>query len=55
MKPVDVKSSKFIDFNKKNKKRDPKFKVVDRIRISKYKKIFVIGYNPSWSEEDFVI
>ena len=25
MKPVDVKSSKYINFNKKNVKEDPKF------------------------------
>ena len=25
------------------------------VRISKYKNIFAKGYNPNWSEEDFVI
>ena len=35
------------DFNKK----DPKFKVVDHARISKYKNIFAKGYAPNWSEE----
>ena len=35
------------DFNKK----DPKFKVVDHARISKYKNIFAKGFAPNWSEE----
>ena len=35
MKPVDVKSSSYIDFNKNNKE-GPKFKVGDHVRISKY-------------------
>ena len=34
MKPVDVKS-RFIDFDKKNNKEDPKFKIGDHVRISK--------------------
>ena len=34
---------------------DPKFKVGDNVRISKYKNIFAKGYTPNWSEEVFVI
>ena len=34
---------------------DPKFKVGDHVRISKYKNIFARGYTPNWSEEIFVI
>ena len=37
MKPIDIKSSTYIDFNKKNNKDDPKFEVGDHVRISKYK------------------
>ena len=40
MKTVDVKSSTHIDFDKNNSKEDPKFKVGDHVRISKYKNIF---------------
>ena len=40
MKPADVKPSIYIDFNKENKKEDPKFKVGDNVRISKYQNIF---------------
>ena len=35
--------------------RDPKFKVGDHVRISKYKNIFAEGYTPNWSEEIFVL
>ena len=55
MKPVDVKSSTYINFNKENNKDGPKFKVGDLVRISKYKNIFTKGYVPNWSEEVFVI
>ena len=36
-------------------KKDPKFKVGDQVRISKYKNIFSKGYTSNWSEEVFVI
>ena len=35
--------------------KDPKFKVGDPIRISKYKNNFAKGYTQSWSEELFII
>ena len=31
MKPVDVKSNTYIDFDKKNNKEDLKFKVDDQV------------------------
>ena len=34
---------------------DPKFKVGDNVRISKYKNIFAEGYPLNWSVEVFVI
>ena len=43
MKPVDVKSSKYIDFNKENKKENPKFKVCVVIKIFSQKVMFPIG------------
>ena len=55
MKPVDVKDNTYIYFEKKVDNKDPKFKVGDNIRISKYKNIFGKGYTPNWSEEIFVI
>ena len=34
----------------------PKFKVGDKVRISRYKrKIFVEGYTPNWTEEIFLV
>ena len=55
MKPVDVKDNTYIDFCKEVPLKDPKFKVGDHVRISKYKNIFAEGYTPSWSEKVFVI
>ena len=40
MKPVDVNSSTYIDFNKENNNEGPKFKVCDHARISEYNNIF---------------
>ena len=55
MKPVDVKPSMYIDFNKENNKESSKFKICDNLIISKYKNIFTKDYVPNWSEEAFVI
>ena len=48
MKPVDVNSIIYTDFDKKNNKEDPKCKVDDYVKILKYKNIFIKGYVPSW-------
>ena len=55
MKPADVKSSTYIDFDKNNNKVDPKFEVSDQVRILEYKNFFPKGYIPIYSEEVFVI
>ena len=55
MKPIDFKDNTYIDFGKEVNDHDPKFKVGDHVRISKYKKIFPKSYTPNWSEEVFVI
>ena len=55
MESVDVKDNNYIDFKKEVNDKDPKFKVGDHVRISKYKNIFAKGYTPNWSEEVFVI
>ena len=36
MKPIDVNSSTYIDFNRENNKEDLKFEVGGYVRISKY-------------------
>ena len=51
MKPTDVEDNTYINIDKEINDKDPKFKVSDRIRISKYKNIFAKGYTPNWSEE----
>ena len=55
LKPIDVKSNSYAEYNVDSNQKDPKFKVGDHIRISKYKNIFAKGYDTNWSEEVFVI
>ena len=55
MKPLDVKNDIYIDLKKEVNDEDPKFKVGDHVRISKYKNIFAKEYTPNWSEEVFVV
>ena len=40
LKPIDLKSSTYIDFGIENDDKDPKFKAGDHVRISKYKIFF---------------
>ena len=47
-------SSTYIEFNVKNNDKGPEFENSDNVRISTYN-IFGKIYNPSWSEEAFVI
>ena len=54
MKPTDVKDYTYINFKKDVNDKDPKFKVADHVRISKYKNIFAKRYTPNWSEEVFI-
>ena len=55
MKPIYVEDNAYIDFEKEVNDRDPKFKVGDHVKISKYKNISAKGYTPNWSEEVSVI
>ena len=41
MKPIDVTSDSYAEYNEDSNEKDPKFKVGDHVRISKYKNIFV--------------
>ena len=45
----------FSEYNEESNEKDPKFKVNDHVRISKYKNIFAKGYAPNWSEAIFVV
>ena len=55
MKPIDVKDDSFAEYNEEFNEKDPKFKVSDHVRISKYKNIFAKRYAPNWSEEIYVV
>ena len=55
MKPIDVTDGSYAEYNEDSHKKDPKFKVDDHVRISKYKNIFAKGYAPNWLEEAFVV
>ena len=55
MKPKDVSNNNFTKYVEESNKKDPKFKIGDRIRISKYKNVFAKRYTPNWSEEVFVV
>ena len=50
-KPVDVKPSMCIDFDKESNKEGPKFKVGDLVRISRYKNNFAKDYVPNSSKK----
>ena len=36
MKPIDVADNSFVEYNEESNKKDPKFKVGDHVRISKF-------------------
>ena len=48
MKPKDVKNNNLREYIEEFNKKDPKFKIDDRVRISKYKNLFSKGYLPNW-------
>ena len=45
----------YIDSSKETNDKNPKFKIADTVRISKYKIVFTKGYTSNWSEEVFAI
>lgn len=63
MKPIDVNKNNekevLLRINKQKQltfnKKPPKFKIGDRVRISKYKKVFAKGYLPNWTNELFTV
>ena len=61
MKPKDVTDNIFVEYSEskgfpeQSNKKNPKFKVGNHVRISKYKNIFAKDYISNWSEEIFVI
>ena len=55
MKPKDVKNDNKKVYIDEYNKKDSRFNVDDRVRISKFKNIFAKGYTPSWSREIFTV
>ena len=53
MMHIDVKDNTYINIDKEVNDKDPKFKVGDHVRISRYKNLFAKRYAPNWSEEIF--
>ena len=53
MKLIEVTSDSYDECNEDFNKKDPKFKVGDHVRISKYENIFAKWYDTNWSEEVF--
>ena len=54
MKPKDVGNNKRVYIDEHNEERS-RFKVGDRVRISKLKNIFAKGYTLNWSREIFIV
>ena len=46
MKPVDVKSDSFAEYNEESNEKGPRFKVGFQ-----YKNVFTKGYTPNWLEK----
>ena len=55
MKPIDVKTSNYAEYNVNSNDKDFKFQDGGHVRISEYKHIFAKRYTPNWSGEVFVI
>ena len=58
MTPIEgskAKNKHKITYTSVVNKEKPKFKIGDRVRIYKYKKLFSKGYETNWTEEIFVV
>ena len=55
IKPIDFTPDSYAEYSEDSNKSEPKFKVGDRVRISKYKNIFDKGCTQNWPEEIFII
>ena len=54
MKPIDFGDNKRVYIDEHNEKGS-RFKVGDKVRISKFKNIFAKGYTPNWGKEIFIV
>ena len=55
IKPINDKDNNFTEYIEESNNKDPKFKIGDHVKISKYKNVFAKGYTPNWSEEIFIV
>ena len=55
MKPIDIISDSYAEYNEDFNEKDPKLKAGDRVSTSKYKKIFAKGYTQNRSEKVSVV
>ena len=55
MKLTDVRDNNKRVYIDEHNEKDSRFKVGDRVRISKFKNIFAKGYAPNWSSEIFIV
>ena len=55
LKAIDVRDNNKRVYIDEHNEKDSKFKVGDRVRISRHKKIFAKGYAPNWSSEIFIV
>ena len=55
MKPIDVGSDSYAEYNEDSNENNPNFKVGDHVRIPKCKNIFDKGYTQNWSDKVFLI
>ena len=55
MKPIDVTSDSYAEYNEDYNVTNPEFKGGGCARISKYKSVFAKGYTQNRSEEFFII
>ena len=55
IKPIDVKSNIYAEYNVDSNKQSSKFNAGEHVIVSKYKKFFAKEYTSNWSEEVFVI
>ena len=55
IKFINVKDNTYLDFSREFHEKDPKWKLVHHVRISKYTNIFAKRYTLNWFEEVFMI
>ena len=55
MKPKDVGNNNKRVYIDEHNEKDSRFKIGDRVRISKFKNTFAKGYTPDWSTEIFIV